>query len=314
MAIESDSDEAPPPSPNAPCISKDELEEWTTPHMPILTARQLELSLREVQRRRRPQMQAPATTGAPEREAAVLVPLCTVQGTPSVLFTRRAARLSSHASQISFPGGFYDATLDPVEGSERWKHRLVDTAAREMREELRYDPRRLGAHGHFRRSGDGDEARSAARAPPPFLTIQGQTRPVPSLAGHRVTPVVGTLNYDLPAPTSARFAAAFPGNPDEVDWIFAVPLRALIAGETSEPLPRFGDADADGNGIERRERWGPVFPVPDGAEKREGDKIWGLTAIVLRPLLRRVFLPALGREQLDLGFGETEREEKVGVS
>ena len=39
------------------------------------------------------------------------------------------------------------------------------------------------------------------------------------------------------------------------------------------------------------EYWGPVFPVPNTTENRDGDRIWGLTASVLRPLLHRVFKP-----------------------
>ena len=97
-------------------ISHDELKEWKTPDMPILTTRQLELSLLEILRRQhqknrpqkqneQPQQPQSTTTNPSKKEAAVLVPLCTVQGKPSILFTRRSAQLSSHASQISFPVG-----------------------------------------------------------------------------------------------------------------------------------------------------------------------------------------------------------------
>ena len=131
-------------------ITKDEMKErWQTPHFPILTNRQLEMSLREIDRRQRlkrekrqkkQQQQVEMRKGADSnndpssvqqsivdnsisnketasssssldsnREAAILIPLCTVQGIPSILFTRRSATLSTHASQISFPGGYYSS-------------------------------------------------------------------------------------------------------------------------------------------------------------------------------------------------------------
>jgi hypothetical protein len=42
---------------------------------------------------------------ADARAAAVLVPLMLVNNVPSVLLTRRAAHLRSHAGEVSFPGG-----------------------------------------------------------------------------------------------------------------------------------------------------------------------------------------------------------------
>ncbi|XP_013404095.1 uncharacterized protein LOC106169237 [Lingula anatina] len=60
------------------------------------------------------------------REAAVLVPLCTVNGVPAILFTLRTTRMNNHRGQVSFPGGMKDED----DGS------IVDTAIREMEEEL----------------------------------------------------------------------------------------------------------------------------------------------------------------------------------
>lgn len=294
---------------NAGSVPPDEWDRWTTPGMPILTARQLELSLLEIRRRRRTkrarQSTATAKNSATHSEAAILVPLCTVRGTPSILFTRRSAGLSSHASQISFPGGYCDEKLDfeDVGGGGPRKNRLVNAAVREMREELRYDIHQLGFSNHVEYHDECNDANDAATTnnlpnnQQPFVTILGQTQPVPSMTGSRVTPVIGAINRDLPDWDSPQFKAMFPGNPEEVDWIFTVPVRDLMAGETSAPLRRWSAADdsdenAGGGTTGAREHRGPVFPVPDGDEKREGDRIWGLTAIVLRPLLRRVFGPA----------------------
>ena len=63
------------------------------------------------------------------RPAAVLVPLCTVDNEPAILFTLRSATLSSHAGQISFPGGHADCVDEEREDP-------VVTAIRETKEEL----------------------------------------------------------------------------------------------------------------------------------------------------------------------------------
>ncbi|KAL7747019.1 hypothetical protein RI367_007632 [Sorochytrium milnesiophthora] len=64
----------------------------------------------------------------PPRQAAILLPLCSVPSTDElhVLFTIRNAHMRSHAGEISFPGGKKDDT-DPS---------LIDTARREVAEEL----------------------------------------------------------------------------------------------------------------------------------------------------------------------------------
>lgn len=63
-----------------------------------------------------------------ERLAAVLAPLVELPE-PALVFTRRAADLSRHAGEVSFPGGLQD----PGETLRR-------TALREAREEIDLDP------------------------------------------------------------------------------------------------------------------------------------------------------------------------------
>ena len=311
--------------------AKDEMKErWQTPHFPILTNRQLEMSLREIDRRQRlnrekkqkneKQQQVEVKNSADSnndpssvqsivdngisnketssssssldnnREAAILIPLCIVQGKPSILFTRRSATLSTHASQISFPGGYYDEELDgDIDNNEQ--QRLINTALRETQEELCYNTHQLPTSS--------------------LITILGQTQPVPSMTGSKVTPIIATLNYDLPHHTTIEFNTIFPGNSDEVDWIFTVTIEELLQGEGSEVLERWSGAEYDhtdvgdvkkmkhqkyDNDVEKKRRrrkevMGPVFHIPECEKKRDGDKIWGLTAIVLRPLLRKVFKP-----------------------
>lgn len=59
------------------------------------------------------------------RAAAVLIPLVLHPAGATVLFTQRAAHLSTHAGQVSFPGGAY----------EEQDENLVATALRETHEE-----------------------------------------------------------------------------------------------------------------------------------------------------------------------------------
>lgn len=279
-----------------PLISAQEIKEWQTPHMPLLTSRQLELTLLEIRRRqkyyRRKQTdppEKPKEAPATKREAAIFVPICTVNNIPSILFTRRSRSLSSHASQISFPGGYFDESLDTTNADNDFlfntlgnaDNRLVNTAVREMHEELCFD-----VHSSSLQHNSPNL---------PFLSILGQSQPVPSMTGNKVTPIIGQINYDLPDFSSNHFKQLFPGNAAELDWVFTIPIQQLLEEETSEPLKKWGDHDlAKTQG--KYEYWGPVFPVPNVQERRDGDRIWGLTASVLRPLLHRVFKQVFAEE------------------
>jgi hypothetical protein len=48
----------------------------------------------------------------PDRHAAILVPLVSYDGVPSLLFTTRSSNLQTHASEVSFPGGHWDEGVD----------------------------------------------------------------------------------------------------------------------------------------------------------------------------------------------------------
>ncbi|MDZ4792182.1 MAG: CoA pyrophosphatase [Hyphomicrobiales bacterium] len=69
--------------------------------------------------------------------AAVLIPVIAREQCASVLFTRRADHLSTHAGQISFPGG----KLEPGDASP------IETALREAEEEIGLDRRHVRALG-----------------------------------------------------------------------------------------------------------------------------------------------------------------------
>ena len=175
--------------------------------------------------------------------AAVLVLLCSVNDQPSILFTKRAAHLKSHAAEMAFVGGHYDESAGD--------RSLIDTAIREAQEELL--------------------PHSILFSSPSFvdsLEILGECTPLPSLYGTPVTPVLALLWPDLTLPLSDYF----PGDPSEVETVLAVSIQDLVDNETTRKLPanQFRLIDA------------PVYPTPYG-------DVWGLTAYILRPLLRRIF-------------------------
>jgi nudix motif 8 len=72
------------------------------------------------------------------QRAAVLVPLCDVDGAASILFTKRTETVGTHKGHVAFPGG----RADPGDRD------AVDTALRELEEEVgieRSDVEVLGA-------------------------------------------------------------------------------------------------------------------------------------------------------------------------
>ena len=96
-----------------------------------------------------------------DRLAAVLVPLIWRDAEWQILMTKRAAHLSHHAGQISFPGGALDAG----------DNGLIETALREAYEEINLAP--------------------------PSVRVMGSLLPVRSPAGFIVQPIVGVVEGDI---------------------------------------------------------------------------------------------------------------------
>ena len=138
----------------------------------------------------------------PRRQAAVLVLLCSIDGNPSLLFTKRSENMRQHAAEISFPGGHVDAG----DGSP------IETALRETTEEL------LPRDSCFLEN----------------IEILATATPLPALNGTPVTPVLAAFLPEISQPLSHHF----PGDPGEVDTIFGVSVVDLLAEETVHELPK----------------------------------------------------------------------------
>ena len=127
-----------------------------------------------------------------DRLAAVLVPLFWCDSDWQILMTKRAAHLSHHAGQISFPGGVLDAS----------DKGLIDTALREAHEEISLTPT--------------------------SVRVMGSLQPVRSPAGFVVQPFVGIIGGDSffelqpnPAEVESIFTVplAHIGQPDNFSFV-----------------------------------------------------------------------------------------------
>lgn len=191
-----------------------------------------------------------------ERRAAVLIPLYSDNGVPSILLTARSAHVPQNPSEISFPGGHFQHDTDAS---------LEDTALRETQEEL------LGNYPW---------------RDPQHLVILGRGTTIPAINGTPVTPIIAVMMQELRPEndlqqsqsdgSSTHIQDAFPGDNSEVDHVFGMPLEQLLREEDSHELPN--------HRLLGSQRQGPRFPSPYG-------HIWGLTAFMLRPLLHNLYRP-----------------------
>jgi 8-oxo-dGTP pyrophosphatase MutT (NUDIX family) len=186
-----------------------------------------------------------------DRSAAVLVLLLSVQGQPSLLFTRRSANLSDDASEISFPGGHFEKEHD---------NNLTDTAVREAVEEL---------YGE----SDASKQEQILQDFRKQVHVLGHGMPLPSIRGVPVTPVLAAmLEQDFTEPVTD----IWPGGRSEVDLVFTISLQDLVQAETVHTLPK--------NRLGFVSNEAPIFPTMYGY-------IWGTTGYILRPILQQLLRP-----------------------
>lgn len=123
--------------------------------------------------RERLQVNHPARLRLAMPEAAVLIPLV-MHPEPTLLFTLRAAHLTTHSGQVAFPGGKREASDAD----------LLATALRESEEEI--------------------------ALPTSRVEVLGRLSDVISLHGLKVTPYVGIVPPDLPLrPDPGEIACIF---------------------------------------------------------------------------------------------------------
>ncbi len=151
--------------------------------------------------------------------AGVLIPVMQKSARLSLLLTQRSALLKHHAGQVSFPGG-------------RMEHSDKDVGAaalREAHEEVGIEPR--------------------------HISVIGFLRPMPTITGYAVTPVVGLVSEE----------AELVIDRSEVEYAFEVPLEFVL--------------DEANDRLVEREIHGRRLPMVEFHYQEE--RIWGATAHML---------------------------------
>ena len=159
--------------------------------------------------------------------AGVLIPLVDHgPGEISVLLTERSAALKTHAGQVSFPGG----RMEPDDPD------ITITALRETEEEV----------------GIAQD----------IVSVIGYLKPMPTITGYAVTPVIGLVEKSFELNVDAT----------EVASAFEVPLAFFL-----EPSNR--------RRVERELHGSRVTMVE---YHFDGQRIWGATAFILEKFLKKI--------------------------
>lgn len=159
------------------------------------------------------------------KPAGVLVPIIDREAAGlSLLLTQRSAELKHHAGQVSFPGGRMEAH----------DANIVVTALRETHEEV-------GIAQHE-------------------VNVLGYLRPMPTITGYAVTPVVGLVSG----------AVELELDHTEVEYAFEVPLAFLLDPANKKMLER----NVDGRMAVMAEY------------HYEGQRIWGATAFIIQQFIK----------------------------
>ncbi|KZP01618.1 hypothetical protein CALVIDRAFT_532396 [Calocera viscosa TUFC12733] len=202
--------------------------------------------------------------------AAVLVPLCNVNGRPGILFEVRG-KLRSHAGEVSFPGGRTDDTDET----------FLATALRETNEEIGVPSTHIDVLGSFG---------------PPELSLR-ELRVHP-FVGFVWPSVVRSPSRKYEALASISLADLRP-NPPEVSHIFHLTFSEMFESnrlrihEFRGYTPYWAIDVTDkvrGLGLEW-EKWGGEDEVGgSGRPGGRGLEIWGLTGWYLNVFLKRIGL------------------------
>ncbi|KAF9217102.1 nudix (nucleoside diphosphate linked moiety X)-type motif 8 [Podila verticillata] len=204
----------------------------------------------------------------PVREAAVLMPLCTVKGVPSVLFTIRASHMRNHRGEVRYP-----ITRMPIDrpneiqdtniGGPNSRLYLMDFPGGKR------DPTDVSTLATALR-----ETEEEISIPSSDIEILGSYSAMPNKGcTMRVHPYVGIIhtpfdNFD----DIAGLDSIFQVNQDEVSKVFAVPIEDLM-DPTKRELVRFRSSNV-------------LYPV--WKIVKEDITIWGLTAFILDGVLRAI--------------------------
>jgi len=202
--------------------------------------------------------------------AAVLVPLCNINGNPGILFEVRG-KLRHHSGEVSFPGGRSDEEDDT----------FLATALRETDEEIGVGQGQIEVLGSF---GPAELSLRRLRVHP-FVGFIYPTLERPSLRP----------NQPLPSITIASLRP----NPPEVSHIFHLTFREMFDPERLRVhefrgfTPYWAIDVTDkvrGLGLEW-EKWSGEDEVGgSGRPGGQGLEIWGLTGWYLNVFLKRLGL------------------------
>ncbi|ESW82237.1 DNA mismatch repair protein MutT [Mesorhizobium sp. LSJC285A00] len=185
------------------------------------------------------------------RDAAVLIPVVDHGRDATVLLTKRAEKLRSHSGQVAFPGG----TIDPTDATPE------AAALRETFEEIGLGQDRIEIIGRM----PDYVAGSGYRIAPVLdrIEIIGRMPDYVAGSGYRIAPVLAIVE--------PGFTLSL--NSDEVDAAFEVPLSFLM-----DPANHTRDS----------RMWNDLewffYDMPYG-----GQRIWGVTAGIIRTLYERLY-------------------------
>jgi len=183
------------------------------------------------------------------RPAAVLVPLLSRPGGPTVLFTRRTNRVPHHKGEISFPGG----------GREEGES-AEEAALREAEEEVGLDPS--------------------------LIEIAGLLDDVPSIARYVVTPVVAVVREPPEAFRTSAFEVLEPFELPLARLLDPAVRRASLwdpARLPAEAAAAVRTAHVDFEEIDPATGHWRVWSF----HADEGRVVWGLTARIFAELADR---------------------------